>query len=207
MARVTCSLVVIVAAGGMLAGCSSSHSTPSTPDAADDGNADFDAPSTGPEIEITYRSRDGMMVTCAPDAPVPLTLPPQGGFVLLVGLRAKRVELPDVMITASIRDPIDNQLLSVEQRPVQLVLGADGWAAPDQPADLFNWANLPACPLSSATRDLFDQPYLLRLAIEDAAGATAEAKLTIVPACEAGVAGDLCRCQCKHGYVLGDPCP
>jgi hypothetical protein len=51
--------------------------------------------------------------------------------------------------------------------------GGDGWAMPDQPATLFNWSNLPACPLATATRDISDQPYLLRLAVADATGATA----------------------------------
>jgi len=169
---------------------------------------DHEDPAGPPEIEIMYRSRDGMAVACASDAQVPLTVPPQGGMVLLVGMRAKNLASnSNITLTASIRDTIDDQLLSVEQRPVQLTRGSGGWATPDDPSSLVNWANLPACPISSATRDLYDQPYVLRIAIEDEAGAMAEAKLSIVPTCESGPDGDLCRCQCDHRYVLGDPCP
>ncbi|HSD87625.1 MAG TPA: hypothetical protein VLB44_08920 [Kofleriaceae bacterium] len=189
-----------------VAACSSPAAMPPEADAAIDG-ATIDTSQVAPEIEILYRSRDGMAMPCAPDAPVPLTLPPQGGFVLLVGLRAKHLDPTSIDVTASIRDTVDDQLLSVEQRPVMLVPGSDGWATPDMPDGLFNWANLPACPLAGATRDVFQQPYLLRVAVEDASGAKAEAKLTIVPTCEAGAAGDLCRCQCKQGYKLGDACP
>lgn len=188
------------------AACGSHGAPPSHPDAAGD-DAAVDAPPAIPEIELMYRSRDGSAVPCAPDAPVPLVLPPQGGFVMLVGLRAKHVDLSSVMITASIRDTVTDQVLSLEQRPVTLTVGADGWAVPDMPSSLSNWSNLPACPLASATRDTFDQPYLLRIAVQDATGAQADAKLTIVPSCDAGSAGDTCRCECKRGYMLGDPCP
>lgn len=198
----TRSLVVLV----LMAACSSPSATPPDPDAAID-SASPDTSQVAPEIEILYRSGDGMATPCAPDAPVPLTLPPQGGFVLLVGLRAKHLDPMSINVTASIRDTVSDQLLSVEQRPVTLVMGSDGWAMPDMPDSLFNWANLPACPLASATRDVFGQPYVLRIAVEDESGAKADAKLTIVPTCEAGSAGDLCRCQCKQGYKLGDPCP
>ena len=189
-----------------LAACGSHGSTPATTDAAPD-SATIDGTPGAPEIELMYRSRDGMATTCAADAAVPLTLPPQGGLVLLVGLRAKHLDLSSVTITASIRDTVTDQVLSVEQRPVTLTVGSDGWATPDMPDSLSNWSNLPACPMASATRDLFDQPYVLRIAVEDGTGAQADAKLTIVPTCEAGSDGDLCRCQCKQGYMLGDPCP
>lgn len=189
-----------------LAACGKHGPAPADPDAAPDSTTVDAAPST-PEIELMYRSRDGMATACAPDAAVPLTLPPQGGFVLLVGLRAKHLDLSSVMITASIRDTVDNQVLSVEQRPVMLALGSDGWATPDMPDSLFNWANLPACPMAAATRDLYDQPYALRIAAQDGTGGKADATLTIVPTCEAGSGGDACRCECKQGYMLGDPCP
>jgi hypothetical protein len=195
----------------VLAVCAAcSKPAPATIDAAVDAataSDGGDAASSTPELQILYRSRDGMAVSGAPDAPVPLTLPPQGGFVLLAGARVKHFDLASVMLTASLRDTIDDHVVSVEQRPVMLVAGADGWASPDQPMTLFNWANLPTCPAASATRDLDAQPYVLRIAIADGSGATAEQKLEIVPTCEAGANGDLCRCQCKRGYKLGDPCP
>ena len=194
-------LLIVIA----FAACGS-HGSPARPDAAADSAA-TDAPPNAPEIELVYRSREGAPVAGMPDAAVPLTLPPQGGFVLLVGVRAKHLDLASVMITASIRDTVSDQVLGVEQRPVTLAVGADGWAIPDMPESLSNWANLPACPMASATRDLFDQPYVLRIAVDDSRGAHADAKLTIVPTCEAGSAGDSCRCECKRGYMLGDPCP
>jgi len=154
-----------------------------------------------------YRTRDGMAVDATAGAQVPLTIPPQGGLVLFVGARVRNLDAASVTVTASLRDAADSPVLTLEQRPVHLTIGADGWAAPADPAGMFDWANLPACPLSSATRDVYDQPYVLRIGVADASGASTDAKLEIVPTCEAGANGDLCRCQCKLGYSLGDPCP
>ena len=190
----------------MLVACGSPAKTPVDAAAADATDAPI-ADSPGPQLEMLYRTRDGMSASCAAGTAVPLTFPPQGGFVLLVGARVKHFDLSSVTVTASIRDSIDDHVVSLVQQPVMLVPDTDGWAVPDQPMNLFNWANLPACPAEMATQDIFDRPYVLRIAGADGAGATAEQKVSIVPSCEAGSAGDPCRCQCKLGYKLGDPCP
>lgn len=170
-----------------------------------DGAATVDAAPA--ELALVYRSRDGVAMPAVADAPVPLTFPPQGGFVLLVGVRARHLDPASVTITASLRDPGTDQVLSVEQRPVTLVADADGWASPAMPDGLFNWGNLPACPLANTPKSINAQPYVLRIAAADATGASAEARVTIVPTCEDGAAGDTCRCECRQGYHLGDPCP
>jgi hypothetical protein len=197
-----CLLVCLVA-------CSSPTPSPAAIDAAVDSGsaAQIDATMEGPEVAIIYRTRDGKAVDAAMDAPVPMIFPPQGGFVMLVGARVRGLDPATVTVTASLRDAATTPVLTLEMRPVSLTLGADGWAWPADPDDMFDWANLPTCPLSNTTRNLYDQAYVLRIAATDGAANSSEAKLTIVPTCESGTAGALCRCQCKHGYKLGDPCP
>jgi hypothetical protein len=171
-----------------------------------DTAVEIDAPAS-PELAIMYRTRDGKAVDAAAGAQVPLIFPPQGGFVMLVGARVLHLDHTSVTITASLRDALDTPVLTLEMRPVQLAAGVDGWASPANPSDMFDWANLPTCPLSTATRDLYNQAYVLRIAAADGGATMAEQKLSIVPTCEAGTNGDMCRCQCRLGYKLGDPCP
>jgi hypothetical protein len=190
----------------LLFACSSPE--PMTVDAAvQPDSVQIDAPPAGPEVAIMYRSRDGMAVDATDGAHVPLIFPPQGGFVMLVGARVHRFDPASVTITASLRDALDSPVLTLEMRPVELATGIDGWASPANPSDMFDWANLPTCPLAMATRNLYDQTYVLRIAAVDGGGTMAEQRLSIVPACEAGANGDMCRCQCRLGYKLGDPCP
>jgi hypothetical protein len=190
-------------------GCSSPAAEPAAVDAGSDpdGSLDADASPSAPELAIVYRTRDAMLVDATEGVSVPLVFPPQGGFVMFVGARVKNLDPATVTVMASLRDDMNSPVLTLEMRPVQLAVGSDGWAMPADPANTFDWANLPSCPLSGATRDVYDQSYVLRVAATDGSGATAEAKLTIVPTCEAGSNGDNCRCQCKLGYSLGDPCP
>ncbi len=198
-------------------GCSGHGSGPieavdAAPDVAVDAAVDVlpdvlsDAAPT-PIIELLYRSADGEAIIVTDGAAVALTEPPQGGLVLLVGMRAKNLVGPHVDITASIRDTVDNQVLSLEQRPITVEADSAGWLVPVDASSFINWSNLPACPIAAATRDLHGQPYLLRVGVVDERGAMAEARLPIVPTCASGPDGDRCRCLCDADYVLGSGCP
>lgn len=157
------------------------------------------------ELELVARgdSPDVMEVD-TPMTAVPLVVPPQGGLVLFVAARARNLDNCAVMLTASLRDPCSNEVVTVERRPVLLESTGDGWAGPDVDA-LSQWSNLPVCPSSAATRDLQGQHYLLRVALEASDGRTAEATMMVVPTC---AADDLtCLCQCQAGYELGSECP
>lgn len=140
-------------------------------------------------------------VALADGATVRLTVPPQGGIILLVGVRARNVDGCMLQLTAALRDTISDQIIGIESRPAQLRVGADGWGIPVE-SQLFSMANLAVCPATAASRDVFDQPWRLELQVDDR-GRTASTAVTIFPEC-----GDdaSCRCQCAAGAQPGQ-CP
>jgi hypothetical protein len=163
-------------------------------------------PSASPEIEIVSRDMSGMVTKTSTDSSVPLFIPPQGGWVALVGVRAKNVDGCSLTVTASLRDPTTNRIVSLEERPVHLVVSQDGWGEPERPDLLDNFANLPGCPNATLSRKLFDEAYELKLRILDRRGKQAQSKERVFVVC--GDPGHLreCQCQCRPDYVLGESC-
>lgn len=150
-------------------------------------------------VPISAAGPDGTVLTDG--AVVPMIAPPQGGIILLVGVRARNVNGCAVQLTAALRDPGTNQVVGLESRPAQLRVGVDGWGVPVE-AHFFSMANLAVCPAAGATRDVVDQPWRLELSVDDD-GRQATTAVTIVPSC-AGVdpAWD-CPCQCAADYQPG----
>jgi hypothetical protein len=183
--------------GALLAGCSR--------DGSDCFIGDRDA---GPELAIVVRSLDGRALALAPGAEVPLTHAPQGGKVILAGVRARNVSCI-VELTGSLRDEESGLLLAVEVRPVLLAPTADGFAEPDTPAELSNYANIPACPNPTARipRNVFGEPWALKVRIEDRRGRSAETTVRVVPVCAEPGFQAQCECECDARYVLGTRCP
>ena len=166
-----------------------------------------------PEMELAYRTVDGDAAVLRDGDEVPLILPPQGGKVLLVGFRARNVDLCDLALRASVHDTCtatdgnDGRVVGLEGRPVTLSPGDDGWAYPERPDTLNNWANIPACPNNAFTRDIDGQPYLLRVRmIERSTGRATTLDSTIVPACAEPEAFAECDCTCDGDYFLGAEC-
>ncbi|MBK9033578.1 MAG: hypothetical protein IPL61_20330 [Myxococcales bacterium] len=148
---------------------------------------------------ISAAGPDGTVLTDG--AVVRMIAPPQGGIILLVGVRAKNVDGCAVQLTAALRDPGTNQVVGLESRPAQLRVGVDGWGVPVE-AHFFSMANLAVCPAAAATRDLFDQPWLLELSVDDD-GRQAMTSVTIVPSCEGVDPAWDCPCQCAADYQPG----
>jgi hypothetical protein len=159
-----------------------------------------------PEIELVFRTADGQLADLVAGGEVPLIQPPQGGKVVLVGVRARNVDGCGLQLTASLRDPCTDRIIGLESRPVNLRAGADGWGEPSQPAELSDYANLAACPSAAAVHDIEGEPYLLRIRVDDGDGREASAEAMIVPVCAEPELVDQCKCECSFDYVLGDPC-
>lgn len=158
---------------------------------------DLQAP---PEL-VAIRSGEPDGVALTDGAVVPMMAPPQGGIILLVGVRARNVDGCAVQLTAALRDPGTNQVIAIESRPAQLRLGGGGWGVPVE-SQFFSMANLAVCPAAAATRDVFDQPWRLELTIDDR-GRPATTAVTIAPSC-AGVDPIWdCPCQCAADYQPG----
>jgi hypothetical protein len=163
----------------------------------------------GIEMEIVLRTAGGQQVDAVEGGDVELFRPPQGGKVFLVGARVKNVDTCGLRVTGVLRDPCTGNPLGVESRPFRTAVTDAGWAEPVNPRSLSNYSNVPTCPRSQATRNLYDEPYDIEVVIEDTAnGRSATRSLRMFPRCvQGGALGNQCRCECNEDYVLGDECP
>ncbi len=193
--RVPCA---VLAAGVLAIGCGS--------DAKPDAHLDLHCPigdlSAPAEIQIVHQDASSSVIATQPMAAVPLIAPPQGGWIVLLGVRAKNIDGCDTNLTTALVDACDGQILQVDRRPTQLDLGTDGWGQ----SSINMFGNLPVCPQLTAARDLDNVPYLITVSIEDDGGQKATASLTVVPTCPAD-AGSRCPCECDRDYVVGNACP
>lgn len=113
---------------------------------------------------------------------VPIVFAPQGGFIVLAGVRTQGFE-PCIELTAAIRDPLaGNSVVTLEMRPARLEDGGDGWLYPHRPGELYNWANLTACQTGIATRDFHGEPYLFEMFADDG-WSTSTVTRELVPWC------------------------
>lgn len=135
---------------------------------------------------------------------VPLIPPFQGGFIILAGGKVRNLDGCTADVTASIRDPINNQVIGLEQRPSRLVIGDDGWGHPSGSV-LYALANVALCPNFGGARDVQDQPWLLEVRYATPDGRSGTAIREVVPRC---AAQDLdCACLCDADFSGGCEAP
>lgn len=158
---------------------------------------DLSAPA---ELEIVHLDANNTVIQTQAMAEVPLLPPPQGGWIALLGARARNIDGCQVTLTTALVDRCDQQIVQIDKRPTHLDPGADGWGT----STLTTFGNLPVCPQLTAKRDLHDVPYDIMVVVEDSSGQQASATLTIVPTCPPGNAQ--CMCQCDRDYFIGDTC-
>lgn len=158
---------------------------------------DLSAP---PEIEIVHLDATNTMFKTQAMDRVPLQAPPQGGWIVLLGARARNIDGCRVALKTVLVDACTNAVIKLDDRPTLLEIGSDGWGT----SSLTTFGNLPVCPQATATRDLHDVPYVVTVILEDADGKRAEAQRTIVPTCPPST--PLCNCQCARDYVIGSEC-
>jgi hypothetical protein len=188
-----------ILAGALLAACGGGGGggDDAPPQAVPCPIGDLSAPA---EMQIVHLDENNAVIDTQPMQTVPLIAPPQGGWIVLLGVRAKNLDCHAVLTTALV-DPCDDQTIQVDRRPTQLDVGSDGWGL----SSLTSFGNLPVCPQSTAARDLYGVPYTVKVLVEDAAGQKASSELTVVPTCLDSTSR--CTCECNHDYVLGADCP
>jgi hypothetical protein len=172
-----------------------------------------DAPTTCPigdrtqpiEIVAVHWAAGGDVGDLVDGGAVDLVRPIQGGKVVYVGVRARNVDGCNLQLTAALRDQSTQQVIALEQRPVRLVDGGDGWARPESAFD--HLANVPACPNAAAARDVDGAIWRLELRLEEPGGRMAETMLVIAPMCRVSDELDECQCECDSDYTLGGACP
>lgn len=163
------------------------------------------------EAELVYRSRTGESVLLEDGGAVPLTVPPQGGHVMFIGVRARNLDMCRATLSAAFHDGCTasegnhGRIVGREGRHVTFEARSDGYAWPKDPQFIDNFANIPACPNFASTRDVDDERYLVRVRLTDEVDERfVLVEAHIVPECEAG--DDACRCTCDRAYVLGSAC-
>lgn len=172
-----------------------------------------DAPTTCPigdrarpiEIVAVHWPAGGAVEDLADGGAVDLVRPIQGGKVVYVGVRARNVDGCNVQLTAALRDLATQQVIALEQRPVRLVDGGDGWGRAESTFD--HLANVPACPNAAAARDVDGAIWALELRLDEAGGRTATTTLVVAPRCGLVDEAEECRCECDSDYELGAACP
>lgn len=148
------------------------------------------------ELEIVHLDAALAVVTTLEGATVPLHPPPQGGWILLLGVRARNLDGCQLTLTTSFRDVGQGPIIKVDRRPARLTDTGDGWAI----STTSTYGNLPVCPQVTATRDLYDQPYEVTVEIEDLDGKAASRTMVLTPTCPDDA---LCRCECDRDHVIG----
>jgi hypothetical protein len=179
---------------------------------SDDGTPVIDAPTTCPigdrslPIELdAMHTMGGAVTRLADGGEVELSRPIQGGKVIYVGVTALNVDGCNLQLNAALRDAASNQVIALEQRPVRLVTGPDGWGVPASPFD--DLANVPACPNAAATVDIDQASWQLELRLEESGGRSATKILTVAPRCARFDERAECECECDSDYELGSGCP
>jgi hypothetical protein len=165
-----------------------------------------------PEIEAVYLDENGQMQSMVDGQTVPLIFPPQGGKVLLVGVRARNLDGCPINITTALIDPCSGiAAAGPETRPLTLEPGADGWLVPpslrtDTPLGIEGYSNLASCPRANIDRDINGEPHQLQIVVEDKKGRTVQKTLAITPVCSEPEYLDQCLCECRSDYDQGADC-
>jgi hypothetical protein len=166
-------------------------------------------PAADPVIELVGLDNSQQMIPLQAGGPIPLFAAPQGGYVLMAGVRARNIQICGAQVTGSFKDPCSGRVLGLDGRTVDLAPTAAGDAA--EPfgqafALLSRFANIPACPSAAASRDVDHNRYDLTVHLQDARGKSAETTFSITPDCATAPDPAQCQCYCTAGYQLGQPC-
>jgi hypothetical protein len=105
-------------------------SSPARPDAgANTCTVGFLGDEAGaPDFDIQVLLADDTVANVQDGGSVPLLLPPQGGRVIFVGVRATGVDGCALQLTGALRDLASGKV-SVDKRTINLIPTGDGWGA------------------------------------------------------------------------------
>lgn len=176
-------------------GCSGGGATP---DAV--MRCPYGDPSLPMELELFHLDESDQLVTTVPGSEVPMRIPPQGGWAVILGVRATNLTGCPVKVTASFRDLCDDSVMKIDERTAVLADNGDGRAY----TTIETVNNLQLCPTPTSLRDLYDQPFRFLLEVTDVDGKYGSTQMTFTPTCPANA--PLCTCECDQRYKLGT-CP
>ena len=148
------------------------------------------------QMQVVARTPDGVAAPVEDGDELALTNPPQGGKILLVGVRVKHVDLCDATVQVAVKDLATGRVAGIERRPVAWRIAADGFAEPAQPDQISDYANVPVCPNANIDQDIDGNPWQLEVRFYDRSQTAIEQILTVTPSCAADPDPATCMCEC-----------
>jgi hypothetical protein len=162
-----------------------------------------------PDFDFQVLLADDTVAIVKDGDSVPMLLPPQGGRVVFVGVRATNVDGCALQLTGALRD-LANGNASVDSRTINLTPTGDGWgvsaASTSTSGGIANFSNVPACPNNWSATNLYGHSYGLEVTIRDHEKRERTKKIQVTLACGQPENLGECMCICSAGYVLGQPC-
>jgi hypothetical protein len=153
------------------------------------------------DLEVFHLDERDAIVTTRPGDRVPMRIPVQGGWAIVVGVRATNLTAgPGMMLVSSFRDLCSDEIVKADFRSPTLADNGDGRAV----VTLDSVSNLQLCPTPTSLRHLFEEPFRFTLELIDSEGKHGEEEITFIPVCPEGAAE--CECECDQRYQLGT-CP
>ncbi len=137
---------------------------------------------------------------------VDLLPPPQGGFGVFAGARAKNLDPCDAQVRGRLRDPATMQIIKENARTVDLAADGSGWLSPTAASSFANVANIVACP-DELGAGVADRALLLEVTLTDRGGRSATVTRTVTARCPQDACHDECQCVCGPGYFAGKCAP
>ncbi len=166
-------------------------------------------PNAEPEFTVGYRDVDGVFVALEDGGAVPMIFAPQARFAILLGARVRNMDMCRLLISAGVFDDCQSppRVISSEIRGVDMVIDdATGFATPENPDTLNNYANLDLTFNTGSDRDIDDEPYRFQVRVTDRAQRTAVVEGTLVPVCAQAELVDKCRCEGDVDYTNTADC-
>ena len=148
--------------------------------------------------------RSMMLSPVADGSEIPMENPPQGGFVMYIGARARNVDACGIEVAGTLRDPTTLAQLGFDARDTDMLKTADGWGEVDA-KDNSNESNVNACP-DYVGGDRVNGDYLLEMKVTDREKRTATVSHHVKLICDPALDPDeaaRCACECKANYKLG----
>jgi hypothetical protein len=158
------------------------------------------------EMQVVYWSASGWN-PLADGQMLPLTSAPQGGYILVVGMRIKNAELCDSLVQVALRDPCDAHVAAFDGRSVAWTIAADGFAEPAQPTEISDYANVPACPSANLAQDIDGNAWTLEAKFFDRDQHVTTQTFTVTPTCDGNFDDGECQCECDSLYGQTVGCP
>ncbi|MSP58741.1 MAG: hypothetical protein EXR72_00080 [Myxococcales bacterium] len=135
--------------------------------------------------------------------------PPQGGFVIYAGVRAKNFDPCGAIVKGQLRHPADHTPASDFDRrsadyvpaPPSSPWGA-GWFVPRALGSFSMVPNIPVCPDNTGGGAL-DATLLLEVTLTDKSGRSATVARTVKTTCPKDACLPECACTCSPNYMSG----